>query len=175
MKLLAFAATNSSQSINKALVTYAAQLIDVDVEVLDLNDYEMPIYSSDRENESGIPQLAKDLFEKIGNADALAISFAEHNGSYTAAFKNVFDWISRFERSLYQNKPMVLLAASPEPGGAKNVLAAAVASTPHFAGEVKASLSIANFYDNFDMENGELTDLAIKQELQKVMKSLKAE
>ncbi|WP_158969272.1 NADPH-dependent FMN reductase [Paraglaciecola sp. L3A3] len=175
MKILAFAASNSSQSINKALATYAAQLIDAETEIVDLNNYEMPIYSSDREEASGIPQLAKDFYAKISKADALVISFAEHNGSYSAAFKNIFDWVSRFERNLYQHKPMVLLATSPGPSGAKNVLAAAVASTPHFAGEVKGSFSIANFYDNFDMQAGELTDPAIKQELQQVMDSLKAE
>ncbi|MCF2948965.1 NAD(P)H-dependent oxidoreductase [Paraglaciecola aquimarina] len=165
MKLLAFAASNSTKSINKALATYAACLSDEKVEVLDLNDYEMPIYSSDRENESGIPQLAKDFFDKIGQADAIIISFAEHNGSYSAAFKNVFDWVSRFERNLYQNKPMLLLASSPGPGGAKNVLDSAVTSAPYFAGEVKGSLSVPNFFDVFDMDTGKMTDQALNKSL----------
>ncbi len=48
------------------------------VETIDLNDYEMPIYSIDRQNDGGIPQLAHDFFDKIGEADAVLISFAEH-------------------------------------------------------------------------------------------------
>lgn len=172
MNLLAFAATNNSQSINKALVTYATGLIQSNTEILDLNDYEMPIYSADREQASGIPLLAKQLFEKIGEADAIVISFAEYNGSYTAAFKNIFDWVSRIDRKLYQNKPLVLLSASPGPGGAKNVLASAVQSTPHFAGLVKGNLSVADFYDNFDMKTGELTNQEISKELQQVMNTL---
>ena len=41
----------------------------------------MPIYSADRESEGGIPQLAQDFFDKIGAANAVLISSAEHNGS----------------------------------------------------------------------------------------------
>ena len=95
MKVLAFAATNHVQSINKQLVKYASTLIDAEVEILDLNDFDMPIYSQDREQDSGIPEQAQRFFDKIGQADAVVISFAEHNGSYTAAYKNLFDWTSR--------------------------------------------------------------------------------
>lgn len=172
MKLLAFAASNSKQSINKALVTYSASLIDADVEIIDLNDYLMPIYSSDIETESGIPQQAHDFFNKISQADSIVISFAEHNGSYTAAFKNIFDWTSRIQQKLYQGKSMVLLGTSPGPGGAKNVLNAAIGSAPHFKGEVKANLSIASFYDNFDLQAGKVTNPEIATQLQKAMDTL---
>jgi len=82
----------------------------------------------------------------------LLISFAEHNGSYTAAFKNTFDWASRAEMKVYQGKPAVLLATSPGPGGAKNVLNSALGSAPHFGMDVKGSLSVPSFFDNFDVQ-----------------------
>ncbi len=114
MKLLAFAATNSQQLINRALVTYAASQVNADeVEILDLNDFEMAIYSIDRENTSGIPEQAQLFFDKIGQADAVLISFAEHNGTYTAAYKNIFDWASRINQKFYQQKPVIMLATSP--------------------------------------------------------------
>ncbi|MEM7116034.1 MAG: NAD(P)H-dependent oxidoreductase, partial [Chloroflexota bacterium] len=76
MNILAFAASNSSSSINKALVSYAATLIDNGtVEIIDINDYEMPLYSSDREQAGGIPQEAQQFYDKIGQADAILISF----------------------------------------------------------------------------------------------------
>ena len=54
--ILAFGASNSKQSINKKLAKFAAdQVADAAVQFLDLNDFEMPIYSIDRQNESGIP------------------------------------------------------------------------------------------------------------------------
>ena len=74
MKILAFGASSSATSINKQLVTYAAGLLDdVDVEILDLNDYELPLFSEDKEKEIGQPQAAKDFFAKIGESDALII------------------------------------------------------------------------------------------------------
>ena len=166
MKIIAFAASNSKKSINKQLVTYAASLLEgAEVEVLDLNDYELPLFSVDKEQELGQPPLAQEFFAKIGASDALIISFAEHNGSYTAAYKNLFDWCSRINQKIFQNKPVVLLSTSPGPRGAANVLAAAVNSAPHFSGDLKASLSVPSFHHNFDVENGCLTNQEIKIQL----------
>ena len=173
MKLLAFAASSSSKSINKQLATYAASLVlGASVEILDINDYEMPLFSQDREDELGQPDAAKAFFAKLGQADAIIISFAEHNGSYTAAYKNLFDWTSRIDMKLFQNKPMVLLATSPGPGGANTVLTAATGSAPYFAADVKASLSIPNFFDNFDSEKQVITNPALLDELQSALAQL---
>lgn len=96
MNIVAFAASNSRHSINRQLLNCAANLLpDGAIRFLDLNDYEMPIYSIDREHESGIPEKAEQFMGHIASCDALLISFAEHNGTYTAAFKNIFDWCSR--------------------------------------------------------------------------------
>lgn len=173
MRVVAFAASNSSKSINKQLVTYATGfLANAEVEVLDLNDYEMPIFSEDRENETGIPALAQQFFNKISQCDALVISFAEHNGSYSAAYKNIFDWCSRINTKVYQGKATVLLATSPGPGGAGSVLAAATGSAPYFAADLKASLSIPRFYENFDTQKGCLKDAELDRQLQEVMAKL---
>jgi len=159
MKVLAFAASNSKNSINKQLATYTANLVEnAEVEILDINDYEMPIFSEDREKDLGHPEQAQAFYKKLGEADAIIISFAEHNGSYTAAYKNLFDWTSRIDMKVFQNKPMLMLATSPGPGGAGSVLAAASGSAPYFAADVKASISIPSFYDNFDVETGKLTN-----------------
>lgn len=173
MKVIAFAASNSKKSINKQLVTFAASLLnDAQVEVLDLNDYELPLFSVDKEQELGQPPLAQDFFARIGACDALIISYAEHNGSYTAAYKNLFDWCSRINQKLFQNKPLVLLATSPGAGGAANVLAAAVKSAPFFNGDLKASLSIPSFYQNFDVDKGCLNNADIEGNLISALRAL---
>jgi len=174
MKILAFAASSSSNSINKKLVTYAASLIDdAEVEILDINDYEMPLFSEDREKELGQPDAAKSFFNKIGDADALLISFAEHNGSYTAAYKNLYDWASRIDPKVYQGKPMVMLSTSPGPGGARSVLALAKTSAPFGGGDVKADLSLASFYDIFDADEGCVIDAEAQAQLEATLSSLK--
>jgi len=167
MRILAFAATTSTQSINRQLIDYATGLItdgsvtglpaDIEIDTIDLNDYEMPIYSIDRQNESGIPQLAHDFFNKIGQADAVLISFAEHNGFYTAAYKNIFDWASRIDMRVYQDRPAVLFSTSIGGGGGGNVLNTAVMSGQFFGYDVTASLAIPSFHQNFDIESGTLT------------------
>jgi NAD(P)H-dependent FMN reductase len=173
MKLLAFAASNSSKSINKQLVTYASSLVEgAGVEILDLNDYELPLFSEDKENELGQPELAKNFFAKIGEADAIIISFAEHNGTYSAAYKNLFDWTSRIDIKVFQNKAMVLLSTSPGPGGASSVLNVAKCSADFFAADVKATLSIPSFYDNFDVEKQVIRNPELLEELQKALTKL---
>ena len=181
MKLLAFAATNSRNSINKQLVTHAAEVLkeevlsneSVDVELLDLNGYEMPIYSQDRETENGIHDLAHQFHSKIGEADALLISYAEHNGNYTAAYKNIFDWTSRIDSKVFQDKPMVIMSTSPGPGGAASVLKTATESAPFFAADIKASFSVASFFDVFDSEAGQLRDEDLSKALRNALMTLK--
>jgi chromate reductase len=173
MKILAFAASSSTKSINKKLIRYAvSQLEGTQTEIIDINDYELPIFSEDKETELGQPALARAFLDKISNSDAVVISFAEHNGSYAVAYKNIFDWASRINPKVFQNKPMIMLATSPGPGGAASVLAAATASAPHFDGEVKASLSVPSFYDNFDVEQGSIRNKEIDAQLTKVINSL---
>lgn len=180
MHILAFAASNSRQSINKQLVTHAAHVLQIEiapdatVDLIDLNDFEMPIYSADREEESGIPDLAHQFRAAIANADALLISFAEHNGSYSAAFKNVFDWASRLEGKVWSGKPIVCLATSPGGRGGSGVLTQAENAAPHFDGALKASLSVPSFYQNFDSETGALTDTGLQAKLRESLTALVA-
>lgn len=180
MKILAFAASSSRQSINKAFVTHAAErlradcLPDAQIELIDLNDYEMPIYSIDREREGGIPEAAHRFFAQIGAADALLISYAEHNGSYTAAFKNLFDWTSRIETKVFRGTPMTIFSVSPGRGGGANVLKAALASAPHFGAEAVSSLSIPRFAEAFDAAQGVLRDAALQDALGQALQQLAA-
>ena len=166
MKILAFGASTSKKSINKTLAEFTASLVpDATVEVLDLNDYVLPIYSEDLEKEIGQPAAAAAFFEKIGSADGLVVSFAEHNGSYTAAYKNLFDWVSRIDQKVFQDKPTVYLATSPGPGGAGSVLASAKGSTQFFGVDLRAAVSVPNFYDVFDDHTGQITEPNVLSEL----------
>ncbi len=159
MHIVAFAASSSTTSINKKLITYAVGLMPQhQVEVLDLNDFELPLFSEDRELELGHPELAKQFLQKLDNADALLVSYAEHNGSYSAAYKSLFDWCSRINTKVFQGKDMVVLSTSPGKAGGKNVMASALNSIPNFGGNVLGSLSIPSFYDNFDSEKMALTN-----------------
>ena len=175
-KVIAFGASNSRRSINKKLVTYTSSLLaDAEVEILDLNDYELPLFSVDREDEMGQPELAQAFLEKIAECDGIIISFAEHNGAYSAAYKNLYDWISRIQPKVYRDKPMVLLSTSPGGRGGKSVLELALSLVPRFGGQVKASVAVPAFGENFDVEAGVISNDEIAGQIRNAVERLFAE
>jgi NAD(P)H-dependent FMN reductase len=154
MKLIVFGASNSKKSKNRRFANWAASQTGLDYELLDLNDYEMPVFSVDKETASGIPQLAHDFKNKLKSADGIIISLAEYNKSYTSAFKNIFDWFSRIETPIWPGTPMLLLSTSPGKRGADMVLDLAVKSFPWQGGNVADSFSLPSFNENFDDDLG---------------------
>jgi len=154
-KIVAFGASSSSNSINKTFATYTAnQIHNSQTIILDLNDFEMPIYSEDYERKNGIPTEAHQFKNIIKKSDGIIISFAEHNGSYTAAFKNIFDWISRIEKIVWYNKPMFLLSTSNGANGASLVLNMAYSRMSRGNPNNIPYFSLPNYNDNFDNELG---------------------
>ena len=175
MNILVFGASSSSTSINKKFATsvskYYKELED-QKDIIDLNDYEMPIFSTDREREEGIPALAHDFAAKIDWADLILISFAEHNGSYSAAYKNIIDWVSRIpNRKVFNGKSLFLLATSPGARGGQSVLDTAAGRIPFDGGEVLDTFSLPEFHKNFEDGKGVTNPLLRSQLEAKVRKT----
>ncbi|WP_299522251.1 NADPH-dependent FMN reductase [Winogradskyella sp.] len=163
-KIIVLAGSNSSTSINKQLATYASSLVNnVEVKVLDLNDYEMPIYSSDREKESGHPKEAVAFVDEIRRADGIVVSLAEYNGAYSGAFKNVFDWATRVEQKTFLGKPMLLMATSPGQRGGLSVMGMASDRFPRHDANIVGKFSLPAFHNNFS--DGKITNEELNNEL----------
>lgn len=163
-RVLAFAGSTSSTSINKQLAQFAAEnLNDVEFDVIDLRDFDMPIYSSDEEK-NGFPENAVKFSNLLNQYDGYILSLAEHNGSYAAGFKNIFDWSSRIEKKVFRNKPLLLMAASPGGRGGQNVLNGAVGYFPFMGASGVSSFSFPNFYDNF--KDGKIVNEDLLKQLQ---------
>jgi NAD(P)H-dependent FMN reductase len=170
MKIIAFGGSPSKNSINKKLATYAANLFEnAEVEVLDLNDFQMPLFSVDIEVEIGQHELAKAFLAKIASADILVVSLAENNANYSAAFKNVFDWCSRINGKVFQEKPMLLMATSPGGRGGASVLEIAKNAFPRYGAVIKATFSLPSFNDNFDAENGKISNPELDKQLKEII------
>ncbi len=174
MKILAFAGSNSEVSINKKLISYVSSFFsEDDVEILDLNDFEMPIYKHERELENGIPQLAKDFAAKIDSSELIIMSLAEHNSAYSTAFKNVFDWVSRIkDRKHFGDKPIFLMATAPGNGGGKNVIEVFLKRAPFSGANVIETFSLPNFRDRFEEGLG-ITDAEKLTELKSKIETVK--
>lgn len=154
MKILAFAGSTSSTSINRELVKFVLKdFQDEEINLIDLNDFTMPVFSVDLEKK-GFPDEAHHFLKVIEECDVIICSLAEHNRSYSSAFKNVFDWSSRINVKVFQNKPMLLMSTSPGGYGGGNVMNTAKTFFPQFAADIKDTFSLPKFYENFDMENG---------------------
>ena len=162
-KILAFAGSNSKTSINKQLATYVASTVEnASFDVADLNDYQLPIFSLEIEAE-GFPQGVQDFNNLLSEYDGFVVSLAEHNGSYAAVFKNMYDWVSRIDRKVFKDKPVLLMATSPGGRGGQSVLASAAGAFPHAGANVVATFSLPSFYDNF--KDGKVVEETLNESL----------
>ena len=165
-QIVTIGGSNSKNSINKILAEYVGNLVgNIDLNTIDLNDYQMPLFSVDVEVEQGLSKELLELNEVLNKADGFIISLAEHNGAYSTAFKNAFDWLSRIEGKVWRDKPMLLLATSPGARGGQSVLEIALGRFPYMGGNIIGSLSFPSFNDNFKDEeviNPELKSAILK-------------
>ena len=174
MKIIAFAGSNSGQSINRKLARYAASLFSgAETEVLDLNDFKMPLFSVDLEKEIETPEAIGRFLAKIATADLLIISLAENNSSFNAGFKNLFDWNSRISSKQLQNKPVLLMATSPGKRGGASVLESGKTIFPFHGAIIKESFSLPQFYENFEEGKG-ITNTEFATKLKNIVEAINA-
>lgn len=167
MKILAFAGSNSSKSINHKFIKYVATNIkEHDVEVIRLTDYDIPLYSIDIENE-GFPGDVIRLHSKIREADGIIISVAEHNGNITAFFKSIIDWVSRYDREFLKGKKWLLFSTAPGKRGGASALAIAKKTLDYFKGELIGTYSLGNFKTT--LVDGVLINNSIKLEIDELL------
>lgn len=154
-KILAFSGSNSSTSINRQLLLFATKKMETDsVEYVNLNDYNVAIFSEDLEKKFGIPAEITQLHELFSTADGFMISIPEHNGLLPAFFKNIIDWLSRIDQNIFNQKPVILLSTSPGQNGGQSNLKILQDLFPRWGAEVIGAFSLGNFYENFDSELG---------------------
>jgi len=158
-KILFFAGSNSSKSINHRLIVFASsQIAGHAVEVIKLTDYELPLFGEDIEREKGYSVDLKLLYNKLKNADALVISVNEHNGTVSAYFKNTIDWLSRLDRKFLEGKKVLLMSTSNGKRGAASALEYTKNILPRFGATVVESFSIPFYSENFSEETNSISN-----------------
>lgn len=163
-QIIAFAGSDSQTSINKQLAVYAAALVEgAEVTVLDLSDFELPVYSMNVELADGVPDNAQKFLDLIKSTDGIVLSLAEHNGTYATVFKNLFDWMSRIDGKLWSDKPMLLMATSPGARGGATGLEIAQGRFGFMGGNIVGSFSLPSFGDNFS--DGKITNQELNNQL----------
>ncbi|WP_316506378.1 NAD(P)H-dependent oxidoreductase [Nitrosopumilus sp.] len=120
-KILAFAGSTRTDSFNKKLVRVAAagaSEAGTDVTVIDLKDFQMPLYDEDLERQEGLPPNTQKLKDLMLAHQGFLISSPEYNSSVSGVLKNTIDWTSRPRNDepplvCFQDKIVGLMSASP--------------------------------------------------------------
>jgi chromate reductase len=121
-KILAFAGSARAASFNRKLAAVAAKGAEeagAEVTLVNLGDFEMPIYNGDLEESEGIPEGALAFKKLLTEHDGLLIASPEYNSAFSPLLKNAIDWASRAESddeaplSAYQGKIAAIMATSP--------------------------------------------------------------
>lgn len=116
MKVICFAPVLRQGSFNKKLIhlVYKHLLSEQkqNVELLEFNEFPMPMYDGDIETGKGIPDGVQRLAKKIIAADAIIISSPEYNWSIPGTLKNAIDWLSRIHPVPLERKQILLMGAS---------------------------------------------------------------
>lgn len=167
-KILAFAGSNSSTSINQQLLeNIVARINGHEIRMIRLTDYPLPLFGVDLEKEQGFPENLKKLYELIREHDALVIAVNEHNAGPSVFFKNITDWLSRLQRDFLKDKKILLISTSPGARGAKSSLEYNKNIFGRFGGEVVESFSLPSFKDNF--QDGKLTNEVLDMGIEDVL------
>jgi len=154
-KILAFAGSNSSTSINYKLVEFTvAMAAGHDIQLLNMSNFPFPMYSTDYETANGYSNSLVELKNDIQKSQGLILSVNEHNGNPSSYFKNVLDWLSRLDRNFLTDTKVFLLGTSPGRGGAKNAMAVIEKMLPVFGGTVTGMFSLPSFTHNFSADQG---------------------
>lgn len=103
-------------SYNAALLRAAAAVAPSSVMVEEASIRGIPLYDGDVEGETGIPELVRELKEKIANSAGLLIVTPEYNNSVPGVLKNAIDWLSRPPADIprvFGGRSVAVMGASP--------------------------------------------------------------
>jgi chromate reductase, NAD(P)H dehydrogenase (quinone) len=180
-RILFFAGSSRTDSLNKKLARYAstvAKEAGADVTVIDLKDFEMPLYNGDQEAEQGIPENAKRLKQIFVEHDGFFIASPEYNSSFSPLLKNTLDWLTRPHQenetplSAYAGKVAALGAISPGAlGGIRGLVPLRMMLNNIMVTVVPMQAAISFGLKAFD-ETENLQDEGQKQMLEKTIRQL---
>ena len=172
MRLLAFAASLKRESLNRKLINLAVELAreaQVEVDLADFREFDMPLYDADLQSSAGFSEGARELARRIEAVDGLMIASPEYNYSLPGTLKNAIDWVSRMKPMPLRGKHGVLLAASTSlVGGSRGLWALRVPLESLGVMLLPDMFALAQAPQAFD-EHGKLKDPELQERLRKLV------
>ena len=125
-----------------------------EVKILDLNEYQFPVFEERLKYQSNPDQKVLDFASEIVSSDGIIIVTPEYNGGYPASLKNVIDLL----HPEWKRKPIALATVSSGMfGGAQVTTSLLLTLWKIGAWVVPASFPVPKVNDNFK-EQGEPSD-----------------
>lgn len=166
-KILAFAGSARADSFNRKLAAVAArgaEEVGAEVTLVNLGDFDMPLYHGDVEESEGIPEGALAFKKILTEHDGLLIASPEYNSAFSPLLKNAIDWASRAETddeaplSAYRGKVAAIMSASPGGlGGMRGLVFLRMLLENIGVMVLPKQRAISKAFEAFD-ENGDLAD-----------------
>jgi len=130
---------------------------NIETTVINLVDLNLPLYSTVEEERNGIPDIAKDLAEKILSLQSFIIIAPEYNGVMPPVLNNAMAWTSRATESWRDafNEKVVGLATHSGGGGAKGLQAMRI-MFQHLGANVLAREILTTYEKPLNDENATL-------------------
>jgi len=164
-----FAGSARKASTNKQLAALAARTAKdagAEVTLIDLADFDMPIYNGDIEADTGLPENAKRLKQLFVENDGFFIASPEYNSSIPALLKNALDWISRPHtdneptRWAFQGKVAAIGAVSPGAlGGLRGLVPLRMMLGNIGVTVVPSQVAVSDGFNAFDDEGALVADM----------------
>lgn len=165
-KVIAIAASTKQVSMNKTLLLLAMQQLKFsECNLLSLSTIDLPLFSEELEKASGIPDAVEHIYHVFTEADGFILACPEHNGLPPVGFKNFFDWMSRIHQKVFQQKPVLLLSASPGVNGGASNLQLLKKLLPHWGGKPAGMFSLGSFYQKFNCTEMKIDDALLGEQL----------
>lgn len=111
---------NTAESLNLEVaqkISYAG-----DIELVKLNEVkEIPIFSKEIMEKDGFPNGVVEIYDSFVTAQNIIIVTPEHNGYFSAFFKNIIDWLSLYNKKFFDQKNIILVVATPGKNAGKTL------------------------------------------------------
>lgn len=178
--ILAISGSTRAGSYNTALARMGAESLrefGAQVRLLNLAEFELPIYSGDIERDAGLPGRAIELRRIFKEADGFFVASPEHNMSVSALLKNAIDWISRAYdgesgKAPFEGKSAALCAASTGGlGGHRGLMHLRLILSGLGVLVLPAVVGVGNASQAFDGD-GHLNDVTLSKSLRALAQTL---
>lgn len=151
-KIVVFIGSNSTNSIHRALVNVLlADVQNWNFEIVDLAQYNLPLFGVDIEKQ-GIPPIVSEINDAFASADGFIVACPEYNSSIPGYFKNTLDWLSRVQKKVFREKPVLLITASNGARAGASVRQHLERVMPYWGAKNVTSHGFGRFGERFDLD-----------------------